>query len=277
MTETDIAERQAQEAMRFAVSKRWRRTGAVMLGWAGFIGLWALLSRFVFGRYMLPGPAAVASYMWNELITTGLFLPHFALSIAKVFAGFAVAVVIGVPVGYLMGTSRYWKSFFHDPVMAAGSIPGITYAVMSLVIFGISLGGPILAVALISMVYVAINVAEGLEGVDRKLTQMSHAYRRKKGDVLRHVLIPSILPFAFAGIRLSFALAWKVEQLTEVFGSSSGVGLMIRKEYEDFSITGVLAWVLLFIGFMLLIERFVLVELERWLFRWRGTEEEVER
>jgi NitT/TauT family transport system permease protein len=277
MTQIDITERQALQAERFAASVRWRRTGAVILGWLGFIGLWALLSQLVFGPYMLPGPLKIAIFMWEELISTGLFLSHFAISIGKVFAGFGIAVIIGVPVGYLMGTSRYWKSFFHDPVMVTGSIPGITYAVLSLVIFGISLGGPILAVALVSMVYVAINVAEGLEGVDRGLVQMSHAYRRRQRDILRHVLIPSILPFAFAGIRLSFALAWKVEQLTEVFGSSSGVGLMIRKEYEDFSITGVLAWVLLFIGFMLLIERFVLVELERWLFRWRGPEEEVRR
>jgi NitT/TauT family transport system permease protein len=269
----DVAERQAQQAERFAVSKRWRRTGAVLLGWVGFIGLWALLSRFVFGPFLLPGPLKIATFMWEEIIQTGLFIPNFLISIGRVFAGFGVAVLIGIPVGYLMGTSKYWKSFFQDPVMVAGSIPGITYAVMALVIFGISIGGPILAVAVISMPYVALNVAEGLEGVDRSLTGMSLAFRRKQNDIVRHVLIPSILPFAFAGVRLSFALAWKVEQLTEVFGGSGGVGFMIRHEFQDFSITGVLAWVLLFIGFMLLVERFVLVELEKRLFRWRGTEE----
>jgi NitT/TauT family transport system permease protein len=83
------------------------------------------------------------------------------------------------------------------------------------------------------------------------------------------VLIPSVAPFAFAGVRLSFALAWKVEQLTEVFGGSSGVGFQIRREFEDFSIPGMLAWVLLFIVFMILLERFVLARLERYLFRWR--------
>jgi len=157
--------------------------------------------------------------------------------------------------------------------MVAGSAPGITYAVMALVIFGISVDGPILAVALVSMPYIAINVAEGIEGADQKLIDMSRAFRRSERDILRHVLIPSIMPFAVAGVRLSFAYAWKVEQLTEVFGSSSGVGFKIRQEFEDFSYTGVLAWVLLFIIFMLLLERFVLVRLERRLFRWRGQEE----
>jgi NitT/TauT family transport system permease protein len=153
--------------------------------------------------------------------------------------------------------------------MVAGSIPGITYAVLALVLFGISILGPVLSVGLVSMPYVAINVAEGLDSVDRRLVQMSDAFGRQRPTIVRNVLIPSVAPFAFAGVRLSFALAWKVEQLTEVFGSSSGVGFQIRHEFEDFSIPGMLAWVLLFIVFMILLERFVIAKLERYLFRWR--------
>ena len=272
MTQLDLAEHQARQVEWSVVLKRWQRVGALVLGWIGFLGIWAFLSRFVVGPFLLPDPIVIGAQMW-DIVITGEFIRHFQISILKVFAGFGIAVLIGTPTGYLMGRSRYWKAFFHDPVLIAGSVPGLTYAVMALVIFGISLFGPILAVALISMPYVAINVAEGIEGVDRKLIQMSQVYRRNEKHVLRHVLIPSIMPFAFAAVRLSFALAWKVEQLTEVFGSSSGIGFMIRKEFEDFSVTGVLAWVLLFIAFMLLIERFVLVQLERYLFRWRGPEE----
>ena len=272
MAQATIAEREAKQVSQFAARKRWQRTGGLILGWVGFIGIWFVISRFIIGRVLLPDPITIGLHMW-EIILDGQFVRHFQSSILKVFAGFGIALLIGTPVGYFMGQSKYWKAFFHDPVMVAGSVPGITYAVMALVIFGISLLGPILAVALISMPYVAINVAEGIEGVDRKLVDMSRAFRRSERDILRHVMIPSVMPFAFAGVRLSFALAWKVEQLTEVFGSSSGVGFKIRQEFEDFSITGVLAWVLLFIIFMLLLERFVLVRLERRLFRWRGLEE----
>ena len=269
MTQLTLSEYQAQ-VKKSATIRRWQHAGVLILGWISFIGIWAFLSHFVVGPFLLPSPLTVGAEMW-EIVASGEFIRHFQSTILKVFAGFFFAVLIGTPIGYLMGSSRYWKAFFQDPVMIAGSVPGLTYAVLALVIFGISLEGPILAVALISMPYVAINVAEGMEGVDRKLIEMSHVYRRNQQNILRHVLIPSILPFAFAGVRLSFALAWKVEQLTEVFGSSSGVGFKIRQEFEDFSIVGVLAWVLLFIAFMLIIERFVLVQLERRLFRWRGT------
>ena len=230
--------------------------------------MWTLLSRFVVGPFLLPPPAEIGAEMWR-ILSSGEFFEQFVPTITRLAYGFGLALLIGFPVGYLMGTSRYWRAFFHDMVMVAGSIPGITYAVMSLVVLGISLLGPVVAVGLVAMPYIAINVAEGLDSVDRHLVQMSEAYGRSRSRIVRHVLVPSVAPFAFAGIRLSFALAWKVEQLTEVFGSSSGIGFQIRVEFEDFSISGMLAWVLLFIIFMLLIERFVLVRLERYLFRWR--------
>lgn len=205
--------------------------------------------------------------MW-DIVVQGEFIDDFMASISKTFLGFAVGALVAVPVGYSMGKHRYWKAFFHDGVVGAGSIPGITYAVLALVVFGTGLLGPALAVALISMPYIALSVAEGVEGVDQELVTMSHAFARDTGEVNRHVVLPSIAPFVFAGVRLAFAIAWKVEALTEVFGSSNGVGFQIRFAFQGFSITKVLAWTLLFILFMLFIER-VLAVVERRVFRWR--------
>lgn len=251
-----------------AARRRARGWIGFLIGVGSFLLLWTLLSRFVFGEFTLPPPLEIAEIMW-DILRSGAFIENFVPTIMRLGYGFGLALLIGFPVGYLMGTSRWWRSFFHDMVMVAGSIPGITYAVMAVVLFGISLLGPVISVALVSMPYVAINVAEGLDSVDRRLVQMSDAFGRERSSVVRHVLVPTVAPFAFAGVRLSFALAWKVEQLTEVFGASKGVGFQIRREFEDFSIPGTLAWVLLFIVFMILVERFLLVRLERYLFRWR--------
>lgn len=256
------------QVARSATSRRRWRNAAVGLGWIGFLTLWAILTQIV-GEVLLPGPIKVGRVMW-EIIRSGEFIEHFLSSIGKVAFGFVFAVAFGGPIGFLMGRSAYWKAFFKDTVMVAGSIPGLAYAVMALVIFGISWWGPILSVALIAMPYIAINVAEGLEGVDRRLIQMSEAYGRGQRDINRHVLLPSILPFVFAGVRVSFAISWKVEQLTEVFGSARGVGFQIRSAFQRFSVTDVLAWTLLFIAFMILVERVILVRLERRMFRWRA-------
>jgi NitT/TauT family transport system permease protein len=258
-------------ARRITVGRRGRQAVLVVVGWLAFLGFWTYASNNLVNPFILPTPAKVLEEM-RLIVSSGELFEHFQWSLMKTFVGFGLAVAIGLPIGMLMGRSRWWRAFFHMPVTVAGNIPGITYAVLALVIFGISLQGPILAVAFISMPYIAINVAAGLDGIDRGLLQMSHAFGRRGRAILRHVLIPTVIPFVFAGVRLSFALAWKVEALTEVFGSSDGIGFMIRRSYQLYSVTDVLAWTGLFVIFMLLLERLVLVRLERYLFRWRPRE-----
>lgn len=255
------------------LSSRRALYGLIALGgWAAFVAAWAFTSNVILTPFILPTPTSVLDTMWG-IVTDGQLFEHFQWSLLKILAGFVCAVILGLPIGYLMGSSRWWKSYFHLPVTVAGNVPGITYAVMALVIFGIAIEGPILAVALISMPYVAHNVAGGVEGIDQGLVKMSRAFGRSRTDILRHVVVPTVVPFVFAGIRLSFAIAWKVEALTEVFGASNGVGFMIRHSYDEFSVTDMLAWMFFFVIFMVLVERLILQPTERRLFRWRPSEE----
>ena len=258
------------DARRTASRRRWRQTAFLVAGWIAMIAVWEFGSWW-FGDRILPRPHQVLIEMW-DVIRSGNFVPDFTASVLKTFAGFGVAAAVGAPVGYLMGRYRYWQAFFHDGVTVAGTIPAIVYAVLSLIVFGLSNLGPILAVALVSAPYVALNVAEGIRGVDRSLITMSEAFGRSPRQIRREVLIPTIVPFVFAAIRMCFAVAWKVEALTEVFGGRNGVGFQIRTEYQLYSISGVLAWMFLFIAFMLIIERLVLAKVEARLLAWRPEE-----
>ncbi len=272
MTQAVAEESLEVQALGTAAGARRRRYLAVAAGWVAFFAVWYLAAAIVGAEVRLPSPARVGREMWEILSTN--FWTNFSASILRVFAGFLTGVLIGTPLGFVMGRSTYWRNFLQSPVIVAGSIPGLTYAVMAFVVFGISFWGPVWAVGLISMPYVAINVAEGVAGVDRGLVNMSVAYGRTGRQVFRHVLVPTVLPFIFAGVRLSFSLAWKVGQLTEVFGASRGIGFQIRRNFQLFNMPAVLAWVLLFIAFMLVLERLILVRLERRLFRWRQWERE---
>jgi NitT/TauT family transport system permease protein len=258
------------DARRSASRRQWRQTAFLVAGWIAMILVWELGSWW-FGDRILPRPHQVLVEM-GEVVRSGNFVPDFTASVLKTFAGFGVAVAVGAPVGYLMGRYRYWQAFFHDGVTVAGTIPAIVYAVLSLIIFGLSNMGPILAVALVSAPYVALNVGEGIRGVDKSLITMSEAFGRTPRQIRREVLIPTIVPFVFAAIRMCFAVAWKVEALTEVFGGRNGVGFQIRTEYQLYDIAGVLAWMFLFIAFMLVIERLVLAKIEARLLAWRPEE-----
>jgi NitT/TauT family transport system permease protein len=258
------------QARRASSRRRWKRLALLTAGWVAIFLTWQLAAYYL-PPGVLPTPLEVIETMW-EIIVSGAFVDNFFASVAKTAAGFAVATAVGVPVGYLMGRYDYWRAFFHDGVTVAGIIPALVYAVLSLIIFGISNLGPVLAVALVSTPYVAINVAEGVRGVDQNLVKMSQAFGRSPRQIRREVFIPTLVPYVFAAVRMSFAVAWKVEALTEVFGGRNGVGFQIRSEYQQFSIDGVLAWMCLFIVFMLLIERLVLRRLENRVLAWRPEE-----
>ncbi|TRW88997.1 ABC transporter permease subunit [Mycolicibacterium sp. 018/SC-01/001] len=242
---------------------RWLASGiALVLA----IALWAAVAAWI-DDPIVPRPAGVAEQV-VAIVASGEALSNFAVSIAKIAAGFAIAMAGGLVIGFLMGRSRFMTSYFSLPLFVLGNMPGLTYAVFGLLIFGVGAGGPIVVSALVALPFIAINVAEGVRSVDGKLLSMCHAFGRSRTDVLRHLYLPAVTTFVFAGVRYGFAMAWKVEALTEVFGASSGVGFMIRKAYQEFRVDDMLAWTTLFIVAMVLIER-GLAALENRFFAWR--------
>lgn len=246
-----------------------RRVGLHLIGYAVLIAAWSFCSLVLFTEYILPAPWTVGADMWR-LASDGTAFVQFGSSIVKIALGFAIGTVVGVPLGLLMGRVRYQKYFWQQPLLVLGNVPGLAFAVFALILFGIGAIGPIVVVSFVALPYVALNVAQGVEEVDRRLVDMSTVYGLGRGDVIKSVFLPSVMPFLFAALRYGFAMAWKVEALTEVFGGRSGIGFMIRQSFQEFSITGVLAWTGFFVIFILLIERVLLAGLEQRFFAWRG-------
>jgi len=243
--------------------RRWLVSGVTLVL---TIGAWAAVAAWV-DDPILPRPAGVAERV-VAIIGSGEAFTNFAASIAKIAAGFAIAMIGGLVIGFVMGRSRFMASYFSLPLFVLGNMPGLTYAVFGLLIFGVGAGGPIVVSALVALPFIAMNVAEGVRSVDGKLLAMCQAFERKRSDILRHLYLPALTTFVFAGVRYGFAMAWKVEALTEVFGASNGVGFMIRKAYQEFQVDDMLAWTALFIIAMVLIER-GLAHLETRFFAWR--------
>lgn len=257
----------AAPAGRMAISAR--RVGWALVGYATLLAVWSLCSLVFFTEYVLPAPWTVGAEMWH-LAADGTAFVQFGSSIVKIALGFVIGTALGVPLGLLMGRVKYWKYFWQQPLLVLGNVPGLAFAVFALILFGIGAIGPVVVVAFVALPYVALNVAQGVEEVDRRLVDMSTVYQLGRGDIIKSVYLPSVMPFLFAALRYGFAMAWKVEALTEVFGGRSGIGFMIRQSYQEFSVAGVLAWTGFFVIFILLIERVFLAGLERRFFAYRG-------
>lgn len=256
--------RKAIPALPHASSHRLSR----MLGYALFFVGWQALATYAFPPYILPSPLTVLQEM-VEIVALGLFYEHFLTTISRLFVGFAIAFVLGTAIGIAMGRSEYWREFFGDYIMLTLTTPGLVFALICAMFFGLSPLGPIIAIILTAMPHVTVNVHEGVRAIPRDLLDMAKAYEVSPAARLRHVLIPAVAPYLAAATRYGFAIAWKITALTELFGSAAGVGFQIRTEFLVFSMRGVLAWTLFLVVFALIVERFVLMRIERNFFRWR--------
>jgi NitT/TauT family transport system permease protein len=265
------------DVAREAGSRRRKALGYSLLGAAAFFLAWSLGSLYAPSEFeLLPSPWAVAQRMWafvvgdaSRGIEPGWVFLNFWETIRKTMLGFAGAIVVGVPIGILMGRFRYAKSFFFDLVYLAANVPLIVYAILSLLMFGLGDTGPAFVVALLVLPGIVLNVAAGVEGVDRNLLAMSQAYGLPAAHALRHIVVPSFLPFFFAATRASFAASWKLAALAETFGGSTGVGVQIRRAFQGFSVADMLAWMMFFVIFVILVERGLLMRVERYVFRYR--------
>ena len=146
--------------------------------------------------------------------------------------------MLGVPIGILMGRYRYSKYFFFDLVYLAANVPLIIYAIVGLLLFGLGDAGPAFVVALLVLPVIALNVAAGVEGVDRQLLAMSRAYHRPSlGRRPPHRRSRRSRRTCSRAARASFAASWKLAALAETFGGTTGVGVQIRKSFQTFNVT----------------------------------------
>ena len=238
------------------------------------LGLWYLsswITVLVTEEQILPYPHIVARVMVLETILEDVwkFFEHLGSSLLRIVIGFGISLIIGIPIGIVMGIRKYWEAFFGDYVVVGLTIPSLAWAIIGVLWFGIQPLTPIFATFMITFPYITINIWEGMKDVNKDLVDMARAFGVPRGKIIRRIYIPSLMPFFFASIRFGFAIAWKIVILAELFGAENGIGYMISYWYHMFNMRLVLAWVVIFTILMFALEYGVIRPLERKILSWR--------
>ena len=222
---------------------------------------------------VLPTPWQVFSFMWDE-ITGNTLAPHnmyetFGISLRRLGIGMAIAMLLGTVIGLAMGLSKSVNAFFNDWIVAILAMPNLAWALFASLAFGFGNTGPIITVVLTGIPFVIINVREGVRNTPSDLFDMARAFGVSRGYTIRHVLIPSLMPFLFAAARYSFALGWKGLVVAEVFGGQDGAGWTIKFWYDAHRAHGVIGYAFLFVIFALIFEKYMFDALSKRIFKWR--------
>jgi ABC-type nitrate/sulfonate/bicarbonate transport system permease component len=236
------------------------------------LALWQL-GYLLMASQILPSPAEVLNFMWDEIrldtLSRHTLYESFAISLGRLAVGFSIAMVVGTAIGLLMGLSRPAEYFLYDTVVVVLAIPSLVWGLMTGLLLGFGNRAPIVTVIAVGIPFVILNVLEGVKNSPKELSDMARSFNVPRRRVVRHVLIPSLLPFLFAALRYGFANGWKGLVLAEVFAASNGAGWTIRYWYDAHRGQGVIGYALFFVLFALFIERGVFERISRRVFRWR--------
>jgi len=226
---------------------------------------WVLLAA-AFER--VPGPVAVVDILIEEFRRNEVF-SNFSDTFYRFAVGVALAVVVGLVVGVVMGLSGLARAFFESPVLVGLSIPAIIWAFLTVMWFGFGHTSPIVTTFLTAVPFVIVNVAQGVQGVSRDLRDMSSSYGVPLGRQVKDLVLPAVAGYITAGLRFAVIMGWNGVLLAEWFGGSGGAGYRARYWYDANQFAGFAAWVVLFVGVIIILDQLILERLSRRAFRWR--------
>jgi NitT/TauT family transport system permease protein len=255
---------------RATAGRRWETTKALGLRIGSIVAMiavwWAMT--FFYPPSLMPHPVETLSEV-ASIVTTGQFFSEMGATLRRVGIGFAMAMLISIPLGIVMGTVKSLENFFEPPVILGLTMPGLVWSVLAIMFFGLSEASAYAAVAITILPMLAISLWQGTKSIDKDLLDMSTAFHASAWSKIVDVILPQLISHILAAIRYGLGLAWKVVVVVEMFGFSNGVGYQVVRGFNIFSMKAVLAWAITFLIVMIIIEFGVIGWLETRVTRWR--------
>ena len=240
---------------------RWLAAASLLVVWQAAAGLAA--------APLLPGPAAVAAAL-VRLVAHGPLPLDLGVTLLRVAASFALAMLVGTAIGIVMGRSRRVDAFFDLWLVLGLNMPALVIIYLCYLWGGLTEAAAVVAVALNKVPNTATILREGARAVDRELLQVGEVLHLPALRRLRQVYLPQLYPYLLAAARSGLSLIWKIVLVAEFVGRSNGVGFRLGLYFQFFDITNILAYSASFIAVVLAVESWGIRPLERWLLRWRG-------
>lgn len=259
-----------------AVLKRslWRRIEPTALGAASIVLLllvWQFLPYFVpmkaGTKLFFTVPSHIAGTLW-EMFASGSVWAPLGVSATGFGIGLGLSILVGLPLGVLLGRSSALNAMFDPFITAFNATPRLVFLPLLMLWFGIGLWSKVAIVFLGALFPLLINTYEGVRHADKLLINVVRSFGANEWDIARLVVVPNSLPFIVVGLRLAIGRAILGVVVAEFFGAQDGLGVVMVRAASGFRVDVVFAGLIIFAGLSLLITGLVKI-LENRMSRWR--------
>lgn len=215
--------------------------------------------------YIMPSPLAVMKSLIESLTTD---YGQIFITLLRLAASLLIAITIGTAIGIITGTISSVRPYLRALVFIDTGIPALSWMLMAVFWFK----DPEIRMFFILFVIVvpiyALNVHDGIRAMPKDWLEMYESFRPTRLQVLRHLIIPHIIPYVLMTTKSTVGYATRMLIFAELIGSSVGIGARMGLAQATFHMDSVIAWTVLLVVINALAQGTVTL-IERYLLRWR--------
>ncbi|MEP3674068.1 ABC transporter permease [Sulfitobacter sp.] len=220
----------------------------------------------------LPSPEAVIART-GKVLEEGFrgttLLGHLGWSLFRVVVGFICGAIVGIPLGYAMGLSNWFRGWFDPIVEFMRPVPPLALIPLVIIWAGIGETGKIILLFLAALWIMAIAARSGVSGVNISKVHAAYSLGASKWQIMRHVIVPNSLPEIFTGARVAMGVCWGTVVAAELVAAEKGAGMMImvasKFQNTDIVILGIILIGVIGFGIDMLMRM-----AERFMVPWKG-------
>lgn len=208
-----------------------------------FILTWDLLIRFLaVPEYVFPAPLSVADTYFKQY---PLLLNNLLITAEEAILGFLIANIISISLVIIIFYIQKAENIVIPIAVVLKTIPIIALTPILILWFGSGISSRIATAALICFFPSLVNLLRGIKLIDTNLLDLFKIYNSSKYSILKHLLVPSTLPYLFSSLKISSSLAVVGALVGEFIGSNKGLGFLILTNYYSSNTSMVFAAVIL--------------------------------
>ena len=234
-------------------SKSWQRRIIAILSVGTSLALWELLVKIgVLNAVFLPAPTTILEKTF-ELYQGGQLTPEIIATLQRVSLGFVLAVLIGLVLAVLCYVLPLLEHAVSPLVELIRSIAPLALLPAFMLLFGIGYASKVAIIVWVAWIPVFLNTLEGKKSADPILIKAASSMGANRWRIAAQVILPSAMPFLFAGLRLAIGSAFLVLVAAEMMGANCGLGYYILDTSQTFRIVEMYAAIFTIGGIGLLI------------------------
>lgn len=220
----------------------------------------------------LPAPEAVF-YRLIDVYKNGYqnftLMEHLGASLQRVVVGFLLGAIVGIPLGYAMGLSNWFRGWFDPIVEFMRPVPPLALIPLVIIWAGIGEAGKIILLFLASLWIMTIAARAGVSGVQLSKVHAGYSLGASKWRILTRIIVPNSLPEIFTGARVAMGVCWGTVVAAELVAAEKGAGMMIMVA-SRFQLTDIVIMGIILIGAIGYSIDILMRKLETVLVPWKG-------